>query len=412
MTVLRGKRILLGISGGIAAYKCPEIVRRLRERGAEVRVVMTKGAQAFITPLTLQAVSGHPVADDLFDPAAEASMGHIALGKWADLVLLAPATADLMARLAAGMADDLLATLCLASAAPLAIAPAMNQQMFRAAATQDNLATLTQRGALIWGPDSGEQACGDVGPGRMLDPLTLVSLTEKHFSQSQDLAAYRVIITAGPTREALDPVRFISNHSSGKMGFAIAEAAARRGAQVTLISGPVTLPTPPGVARVDVQSALDMQAAVAQRARDCDIFIACAAVADYRAQQIAPEKMKKQRGDMLTLTLVKNPDIVAGVAAMTEARPFVVGFAAETQNVEEYARQKLARKGLDLICANDVSQDGQGFNSDTNALHLFWPQGDKRLPLSSKSRLGCTLINEIVRHYEEKNSTLRSSTHA
>lgn len=403
MTVLRGKRILLGISGGIAAYKCPEIVRRLRERGAEVRVVMTKGALAFITPLTLQAVSGHPVADDLFDPAAEASMGHIALGKWADLVLLAPATADLMARLAAGMADDLLATLCLASAAPLAIAPAMNQQMFRAAATQDNLATLARRGALIWGPDSGEQACGDVGPGRMLDPLTLVSLTEQHFSQSQDLAAYRLIITAGPTREALDPVRFISNHSSGKMGFAIAEAAARRGAQVTLISGPVALPTPPGVARVDVQSALDMQAAVAQRARDCDIFIACAAVADYRAQQIAPEKMKKQQGDTLTLTLVKNPDIVAGVAAMTEARPFVVGFAAETQNVEEYAKQKLARKGLDLICANDVSQDGQGFNSDTNALHLFWPQGDKRLPLSSKSRLGCTLINEIVRHYEEKN---------
>lgn len=217
------------------------------------------------------------------------------------------------------------------------------------------------------------------------------------------MAAYRLIITAGPTREALDPVRFISNHSSGKMGFAIAEAAARRGAQVTLISGPVALPTPPGVARVDVQSALDMQAAVAQRARDCDIFIACAAVADYRAQQIAPEKMKKQQGDTLTLTLVKNPDIVAGVAAMTEARPFVVGFAAETQNVEEYAKQKLARKGLDLICANDVSQDGQGFNSDTNALHLFWPQGDKRLPLSSKSRLGCTLINEIVRHYEEKN---------
>ncbi|WP_370560491.1 bifunctional phosphopantothenoylcysteine decarboxylase/phosphopantothenate--cysteine ligase CoaBC [Edwardsiella tarda] len=403
MTGLHGKRILLGISGGIAAYKCPEIVRRLRERGAEVRVVMTQGAQAFITPLTLQAVSGHPVADDLFDPAAEASMGHIELAKWADLILLAPATADLIARLAAGMANDLLATLCLASAAPIAVAPAMNQQMYRAAATQDNLAILARRGIAIWGPDSGEQACGDVGPGRMLDPLALIERTEAHFHPTRDLAAYRVLITAGPTREALDPVRFISNHSSGKMGFAIAEAAARRGAQVTLVSGPVTLPTPAGVIRIDVQSALEMQAAVTQHAAESDIFIACAAVADYRAQQVAPEKMKKQQGDTLTLTLVKNPDIVAGVAAMTAARPFVVGFAAETQNVEEYAKQKLARKGLDLICANDVSQDGQGFNSDTNALHLFWPQGDKRLPLSSKSLLGSALINEIVRHYEEKN---------
>lgn len=403
MTGLHGKRILLGISGGIAAYKCPEIVRRLRERGAEVRVVMTQGAQAFITPLTLQAVSGHPVADDLFDPAAEASMGHIELAKWADLILLAPATADLIARLAAGMANDLLATLCLASAAPIALAPAMNQQMYRAAATQDNLAILARRDIAIWGPDSGEQACGDVGPGRMLDPLALIERTEAHFHPTHDLAAYRVLITAGPTREALDPVRFISNHSSGKMGFAIAEAAARRGAQVTLVSGPVTLPTPAGVIRIDVQSALEMQAAVTQHAAESDIFIACAAVADYRAQQVAPEKMKKQQGDTLTLTLVKNPDIVAGVAAMTTARPFVVGFAAETQNVEEYAKQKLARKGLDLICANDVSQDGQGFNSDTNALHLFWPQGDKRLPLSSKSLLGSALINEIVRHYEEKN---------
>lgn len=403
MTGLQGKRILLGISGGIAAYKCPEIVRRLRERGAEVRVVMTQGAQAFITPLTLQAVSGHPVADDLFDPAAEASMGHIELAKWADLILLAPATADLIARLAAGMANDLLSTLCLASAAPIAVAPAMNQQMYRAAATQDNLAILARRGIAIWGPDSGEQACGDVGPGRMLDPLALVERTEAHFHPTRDLAPYRVLITAGPTREALDPVRFISNHSSGKMGFAIAEAAARRGAQVTLVSGPVTLPTPAGVIRIDVQSALEMQAAVTRHAAESDIFIACAAVADYRAQQVAPEKMKKQQGDTLTLTLVKNPDIVAGVAAMTAARPFVVGFAAETQNVEEYAKQKLARKGLDLICANDVSQDGQGFNSDTNALHLFWPQGDKRLPLSSKSLLGSALINEIVRHYEEKN---------
>lgn len=402
MTALTGKRIVLGISGGIAAYKCPEIVRRLRERGAEVRVVMTKGAEAFITPLTLQAVSGYPVSDDLLDPAAEASMGHIELGKWADLVVIAPATADLIARIAAGMANDLLSTVCLATAAPIAIAPAMNQQMYRAAATQENLKTLERRGLQLWGPDSGSQACGDVGPGRMLDPMVLVTMIQAHFAQQQDLAQYSILITAGPTREALDPVRFITNHSSGKMGFSIAAAAAKRGAKVTLVSGPVNQKTPEGVVRIDVESALEMQTEVLAHVPAHQIFISCAAVADYRAEQICDEKIKKQ-GDEITLKLAKNPDIVAGVAALTEHRPYVVGFAAETQNVEEYAKQKLARKNLDMICANDVSQEGQGFNTDTNALHLFWPQGDKQLPLSNKSLLGHYLIDEIVSHYEEKN---------
>lgn len=402
MQRLYHKRIVLGVGGGIAAYKSAELIRRLLEHGAQVRVVMTRGGAEFITPLTLQALSGHPVHMDLLDPAAEAAMGHIELGKWADLVILAPATADLLARVAAGMANDLLTTVCLATAAPIAAAPAMNQQMYRAVATQANLQTLQARGMLLWGPDSGSQACGDVGPGRMLDPLEIVELANSHFSAPQDLQHLKIMLTAGPTREALDPVRFISNHSSGKMGFSIARAAAARGAQVTLIAGPVNLPTPPWVTRVDVVSALEMEQAVQQRAAAQDIFISCAAVADYRAEQISDEKIKKQ-GDEIILKMVKNPDIVAGVAAMTKKRPFVVGFAAETQNVEEYARQKLARKKLDLICANDVSLAEHGFNSDTNALHLFWQDGEKRLALSDKALLGQRLIDEIVSRYDEKN---------
>ncbi|WP_230432855.1 bifunctional phosphopantothenoylcysteine decarboxylase/phosphopantothenate--cysteine ligase CoaBC [Plesiomonas shigelloides] len=406
MSALTNKRVLLGISGGIAAYKCVELVRRLREQGAEVRVVMTTAAKAFITPLTLQAVSGHPVADDLLDPAAESSMGHIQLAKWADLVLLAPATADLMARMAAGMGNDLLTTLCLATSAPLAIAPAMNQQMYQAQVTQENIAKLAARGALIWGPAEGAQACGDVGPGRMLEPAELCQRVSQHFAQQQDLAGIAVLITAGPTREALDPVRFISNHSSGKMGYAIAAAAAARGATVTLVSGPVNLPTPAGVKRIDVESALQMQSAVMTEVTHHQIFIACAAVADYRAACVAPEKIKKA-GDEISLTLVKNPDIVAGVGAMTTQRPFVVGFAAETQNVEQYARDKLARKNLDLICANDVSLPGQGFNADQNALHLFWKDGQHSLALDSKAALGQQLMDNIVRLYRHTaNNTL------
>ncbi|SFN58873.1 phosphopantothenoylcysteine decarboxylase / phosphopantothenate--cysteine ligase [Izhakiella capsodis] len=402
MMELHGKKIVLGVSGGIAAYKAPEIVRRLRDRGAEVRVVMTVAAKAFITPLSLQAVSGYPVSDSLLDPAAEAAMGHIELGKWADLVILAPATADLIARLACGMANDLVTTVCLATAAPVAVVPAMNQQMFRAAVMQENLTKLASRGMMIWGPDSGSQACGDIGPGRMIDPLAIVTEAVKWAVPVNNLQHLKIMITAGPTREAVDPVRFISNHSSGKMGFAIAQAAVRRGAQVTLIAGPVNQPTPANVQRIDVISALDMQEAVMRYVRQQHIFIGCAAVADYRAGEIATEKIKKQ-GEEMTLRMVKNPDIVAGVAEMTSERPYVVGFAAETQNVEEYARQKLLRKKLDLICANDVSRAGQGFNSNNNALHLFWQQGEKVLQLSDKTRLAQQLLDEIILRYDEKN---------
>ncbi len=402
MMSLAGKKIVLGVSGGIAAYKTPELVRRLRDRGAEVRVAMTEGAKAFITPLSLQAVSGYPVSDSLLDPAAEAAMGHIELGKWADLVILAPATADLIARVTAGMANDLVTTICLATPSPVAVVPAMNQQMYRNAATQHNLSVLAARGVQLWGPDSGSQACGDVGPGRMLDPLAIVDLAAAHFSPVKTLQHLNIMITAGPTQELLDPVRYITNKSSGKMGFAIAAAAARLGANVTLVSGPVSLPTPAGVKRVDVVTALEMEAAVQAQVQSQQIFIGCAAVADYRAAAVADEKIKKQ-GDEITIKMVKNPDIVAGVAALSTNRPYVVGFAAETNNVEEYARQKRIRKNLDLICANDVSDANQGFNSDSNALHLFWQDGDKVLPLERKALLGQLLLDEIVTRYDEKN---------
>lgn len=392
MQTLAGKRILLGISGGIAAYKCAELTRRLRERGAEVRVVMTHAAKEFITPLTMQAVSGHPVADSLLDPAAEASMGHIELAKWADLILLAPATADLIARLAAGMGNDLLTTLVLASDAPIAVSPAMNQQMYRHQATQENIATLARRGATIWGPAAGEQACGDIGPGRMLEPLALVAQCEAMFAP-KPLAGKKLLLTAGPTREALDPVRYMTNHSSGKMGFALAEAAATLGAEVTLVSGPVALATPANVTRIDVQSALDMHAVVMAHAQQHDIFIGCAAVADYRPELVAEHKIKKtEQSETLTVTLVKNPDIIASVAGLSERRPFTIGFAAETQDVETYALGKLNKKKLDMICANDVSLAGQGFNSNDNALTVYWANGQQALPLSSKRELAHALL--------------------
>ncbi|MEZ8059830.1 bifunctional phosphopantothenoylcysteine decarboxylase/phosphopantothenate--cysteine ligase CoaBC [Vibrio splendidus] len=392
---LAGKKILLGISGGIAAYKCAELTRRLIERGAQVQVVMTNAAKEFITPLTMQAVSGRPVSDSLLDPAAEASMGHIELAKWADLVLLAPATADLIARMTAGMGNDLLTTLVLATDAPVAVSPAMNQQMYSHPATQENIATLKRRGCEIWGPAAGEQACGDVGMGRMLEPMQLVHRCEDFF-QPKPLAGRSVLITAGPTREAIDPVRYITNHSSGKMGYALAEAAAKQGATVTLISGPVSLATPNKVNRIDVDSAQQMFDAVSTNAAQHDIFISCAAVADYRPQSIADQKLKKVDGkDDMTIQMVKNPDIVASVASMTEGRPFTVGFAAETQDVEKYARGKLERKNLDMICANDVSVEGQGFNSSSNELHLYWKDGDKSLPLDSKDTLGFQILDQI-----------------
>ncbi|CAH1522096.1 fused 4'-phosphopantothenoylcysteine decarboxylase and phosphopantothenoylcysteine synthetase [Vibrio owensii] len=395
MQTLAGKKILLGISGGIAAYKCAELTRRLIERGAQVQVVMTKAAKEFITPLTMQAVSGRPVSDSLLDPAAEASMGHIELAKWADLVLLAPATADLIARMSAGMGNDLLTTLVLATDSPVAVSPAMNQQMYRNVATQENIATLARRGMHIWGPAAGEQACGDVGPGRMLEPMQLVHLCEQFF-QPKLLAGKSVLITAGPTREAIDPVRYISNHSSGKMGFALANAAAQLGAKVTLVSGPVSLNTPAGVERINVASAQEMHDAVMAHAPSHDAFISCAAVADYRPENVASQKLKKtENNDQMTINMVKNPDIVATVANMTEQRPFTVGFAAETNDVETYARGKLVKKNLDMICANDVSVEGQGFNSNDNAITLFWPQGEQALALESKEALSFRILEKM-----------------
>ncbi|MDW2075431.1 bifunctional phosphopantothenoylcysteine decarboxylase/phosphopantothenate--cysteine ligase CoaBC [Vibrio sp. 1863] len=395
MQTLAGKKILLGISGGIAAYKCAELTRRLIERGAQVRVVMTKAAQEFITPLTMQAVSGHPVSDSLFDPAAEASMGHIELAKWADLVLLAPATADLIARLSAGMGNDLLTTLVLATDSPVAVSPAMNQQMYSNVATQENIATLARRSMHIWGPGAGEQACGDVGPGRMLEPMQLVHLCEQFF-QPKVLEGKSVLITAGPTREAIDPVRYISNHSSGKMGFSLANAAVQLGARVTLVSGPVNLTTPAGVERINVASAQEMYDAVMSHATSHDAFISCAAVADYRPEDIASQKLKKTAdNDQMVIKMVKNPDIVASVAAMTDKRPFTVGFAAETNDVETYARGKLVKKNLNMICANDVSVEGQGFNSNDNAITLFWPEGELALALESKEALSFKILEKM-----------------
>ena len=395
---LLNKHILLGVSGGIAAYKSPELVRRLREQGAEVRVVLTDAARAFVTPLTLQAVSGHTIPAGVLDPASEQGMNHIELAKWADLVLIAPATANVISRLATGMADELLTTLCLATPSPVALAPAMNQQMYLHPATQANLQTLAQRGVQLWGPASGSQACGDVGPGRMLNPDELVAECIRFLAKPK--LELRVLITAGPTREALDPVRYISNHSSGKMGFALAAAAAELGADVTLVSGPVNLPTPAGVRRIDVESALQMQTAVMAEVAQQQIVIGCAAVADYRPAEISPQKIKKS-ADEVTLTLVKNPDIIAEVAALA-VKPFVVGFAAETRDVERYALDKMARKKLDMIAANDVAREGQGFNSDDNALTVFWPGGHQELPLARKTEVARHLLALIIKKYQHE----------
>lgn len=395
---LDNRHVLLGVTGGIAAYKSADLIRRLQDLGATVQVVMTKAAQEFITPLTLQALSGHPVHTDLLDPAAEAAMGHIELARWADLVLIAPASADFIARLAHGHADDLLTTLCLATPAPIALAPAMNQGMWRDIATQANLAQLRERQFHIFGPAEGSQACGDIGPGRMLEPIELAQRAAAVFSTGL-LAGLRVLITAGPTREAIDPVRYISNHSSGKMGFALAEAAAAAGAITTLIAGPVNLVAPARVTRIDVESAQQMFDAVMDRVDACDVFIAAAAVADYRPQTVAPQKIKKQSGgdiasENMTLELVRNPDIVATVAAHSP-RPFTVGFAAETQAVQAYARDKLERKNLDMIVANDVAAAGIGFNSDNNAVAVLWRSGETHFSERTKALLAHDLIGLI-----------------
>ncbi len=392
---LSGRRILIGISGGIAAYKIPELVRRLKDLGADVRVVMTQGGKAFITPLTLQAVSGNPVHDDLLDPAAEAAMGHIELAKWADLVLIAPASASTLGRLAHGLADDLLSTVCLATPAPIAVAPAMNQQMWAAPAVQDNMTLLRRHGVHIIEPASGAQACGDVGAGRMPEPAELreavVALLRP---KPQVLSGKHVVITAGPTREAIDPVRYISNHSSGKMGFALAAVAQQLGATVTLVAGPCQLSTPHGVERIDVISADDMLQAVEAAIDTADIFIGCAAVADYRPQSVGSTKIKKN-AESLVLEFTRNPDILATVAARDNP-PFTIGFAAETNDVLNYAAGKLTRKKLNLIAANDVSDTQIGFNSDDNAMTLLWHDKNNELQQQALGRDSKLAIAEAI----------------
>ena len=407
LSVIPHKNIILAVTGGIAAYKSAILVRRLKDYGFDVRVVMTQGAQAFITPLTFQALSGNPVHTELLDPEAEAGMGHIELARWADLVLVAPASCDSIAKFANGLADDLLSTLYLATKAPVWVAPAMNQQMWAAKATQRNLQTLVEDGVHVIMPDAGEQACGDVGLGRMPEPEDLARQVAAYFHKAQRaiaekfglLACKRVTITAGPTREAIDPVRYISNHSTGKMGFALAAACYAAGAKVTLVAGPVSLDTPNGVQRINVSSAMQMlDVSMNQLQQGCDIFIATAAVADYRVAQVAEHKIKKA-GDELAVSLVKNPDIVATIAQQQQ-RPFMVGFAAETQNVEEYAAGKLVAKKLDMIACNDVSRPDIGFASDENAMTVFFAQSyhmnKRELEKASKQEISQQLVESIA----------------
>ena len=392
---MHSKHILLGVTGGIAAYKSPDLVRRLRERGAEVQVVLTQAAREFVTPTTFQAVSGRTVRSDLWDAAAEAAMGHIELARWADAVLIAPASADFLARLAAGLADDLLTTLCLATAAPVAVAPAMNHLMWSNAATRSNIATLGGRGVQIYGPAEGDQACGETGPGRMLEPVDLAErLHSLLLPAAGALSGRRVLITAGPTRERIDPVRFISNRSSGKMGFAVAQAAREAGASVVLVAGPVSLPTPADVRRVDVESASEMLTAVLRELPGTDLFISTAAVADYRPARAAEQKIKKT-SDTLELAMERTADVLATVAARSE-RPFVVGFAAETESVEQNARGKLLKKNLDMIAANEVGHD-KAFDSEENQLIVLTRTARHELGRAGKLTLARGLVALIAR---------------
>ncbi|NOX70171.1 MAG: bifunctional phosphopantothenoylcysteine decarboxylase/phosphopantothenate--cysteine ligase CoaBC [Gammaproteobacteria bacterium] len=396
------QKILLGVTGGIAAYKTPELVRRLRDRGAAVQVVMTRSAARFVTETVLQAVSGHPVRTNLWDEQAEAAMGHIELARWADHVLIAPATAEFMARLAAGSAPDLLTTLCLATRAPLSIAPAMNHVMWDHAAVQANRECLQSRGVRILGPAEGDQACGETGLGRMVEPDAIAAalLADATLAGatvgSQPLQGRTVMVTAGPTREAIDPVRFVSNRSSGKMGYALAQAAAEAGARVVLVSGPVQRPVPQGLERIMIESAEELFAATHAHIDDVDIFIAAAAVSDYRPRRVESQKIKKTRAEM-TLDFVKSPDILASVAKLASG-PFTVGFAAETHKVREHALTKLAAKQLDMIIANEVGA-GIGFEQDENAAHVYWRDGDQAFPLAHKSTLARALIELIAQRY-------------
>jgi len=397
---MSGKRILLGVTGGIAAYKSPDIVRRLIERGAEVQVVMTAGAREFVAPLTFQAVSGREVRTDLWDETAERAMSHIELARWAELILVAPATADFLAHLTHGMADNLLSTVCLASSAQVAVAPAMNRLMWSNAATQANVATLRTRGVQVFGPDSGSQACGETGEGRMMEPADIAAATFSLLPAEGPLKGQKVLITAGPTRERIDPVRFISNRSSGKMGYAVAQAARERGADVVLVSGPVSLCVPPGVRRICVETAQQMHDAVMQEITGTDIFIGTAAVADYRPASPARCKITKV-SDKLEICMERTVDILAAVAQRAD-RPYTVGFAAETDNVEEHALAKLQRKNLDLIAANEVG-DAKVFDADDNALTLLWPNGGRlSLGAGAKTVLATKLVDFIVERHRER----------
>jgi len=396
---LQNKHIILGITGGIAAYKAAELTRLLVKAGAQVRVVMTQSATEFITPLTLQALSGHEVRTEMMDKAAEAAMSHIELARWADLIVVAPATANFMAKLTYGMADDLLSTICLATTETINIAPAMNHIMWQNAATQENIKILQQRGVTLLGPSSGEQACGEIGPGRMLEPQDIVDELQKQQAE-QLLAGLTVMVTTGPTQEAIDPVRYLSNRSSGKMGYAIANAIIEAGAKCILISGPVNLTPPSEANTTQVTTAQQMHDAVMSQISGCDIFISTAAVADYRITTPATQKIKKS-DDSLNLQLTPNPDILADVAKI-HPKVFTVGFAAETQNLETNAQAKLKNKGIDMIAANDVSQEGIGFDEDDNALRVFWSNGEQQLPKTSKAKLAKDLTELIGQIYKAK----------
>jgi len=404
---MQSKRILLGVTGGIAAYKSPDLVRRLRERGAEVQVVMTAAAREFVTSTTFQAVSGRPVRSDLWDAAAEAAMGHIELARWAEVVLVAPASADFLARIATGQANDLLATLCLATQAPIAVAPAMNHLMWENPATRANVATLAARGVHVLGPAAGDQACGEVGEGRMLEPLDLAERLGALLRTDGALAGRRVLITAGPTRECIDPVRFISNRSSGKMGFATAQAAREAGAEVVLVSGPVSLTTPPGVRRIDVESAADMLNAVLRELPNTDVFISTAAVADYRPVRAAQQKIKKT-AETLELPMQRTVDVLATVAAGAE-RPFVVGFAAETESVEQNARAKLLKKNLDMIAANEVGHD-KVFDCEDNQLIVLSRNARHELGRAGKLTLARGLVALIAQEVAARGGVRQRGT--
>ena len=410
MHSLEHKKILLGVSGSVAAYRAPELARRLADEGAEVRAVLTEGGAKLISPLLMQAVTGHPARSSLWDEAAEAAMSHIELARWADCIVIAPATANTIARLARGEASDLLSTVCLAAAAPVLLAPAMNRNMWSNPATQENCAALCKRGHVLVGPGQGAQACGDVGEGRMSAVAEIVEAVERSIGESDQLAGQRLLITAGPTREPLDPVRFLSNRSTGRMGFEIANAAARAGAEVQLVAGPAALPTPPGVERFDVVSAAEMLDAVMERAADCHIFIACAAVSDYAPAQYSAKKLKRN-SKAGALELKPSPDILASVAGMRQ-RPFLVGFAAETQQVEENARAKLESKGVDMVVGNRVGE-GRGFGEVQTSARVVWEGGGRRIGECSKPELARRLIALIAERCGlDKITRLRSANSA